>query len=112
MATEQTGGQQIPFSADERERLRTFIRYDVITSVTGVVVIVGAYLFVDHNEWLPVLAALVAAAGGIIAVGYRPAGRGDLEGAVRYVAAGNWFIALAVPVIATFAWPVLTMAAL
>jgi signal transduction histidine kinase len=112
MATEQTGAQQMPFSADERDRLRTFVRYDVITSVTGVVVIVGAYLVIDRNEWLPVLAALVAVAGAIIALGYRPAGRGDLEGGVRYVAAGNWFIALAVPVIATFAWPVLTMAAL
>jgi signal transduction histidine kinase len=112
MATDQTGGQHIPFSTDERDRLRTFIRYDVITSVTGVVVIVAAYLFIDRNVWLPVLAALVAAAGAIIGLGYRPAGRGDLEGAVRCVAAGNWFIALAVPVIATFAWPVLTMAAL
>jgi signal transduction histidine kinase len=112
MATEQTGAQQMPFSADERDRLRTLIRYDVITSVTGVVVIVSAYLFVDRNEWLPVLAALVAATGGILALGYGPAGRGDLEGAVGYVAAGNWFIALAVPVIATFAWPILAMAAL
>jgi signal transduction histidine kinase len=112
MATEQTGAQHMPSSADERDRLRTFIRYDVVTSVTGVVVIVAAWLFVDRNEWLPVLAGLVAVAGGILALGYRPAGRGDLEGAVRYLAVGNWFIALAVPLIATFAWPILTMAAL
>src|SRR5262245_112985 len=102
MATEHIGGQDIPFSADEQDRLRTFIRYDVITSVTGVVVIVAAFAFVDRNVWLPVLAALVAVAGAIIALGYRPAGRGDLEGGVRFVAVGNWFVALAVPVIATF----------
>ncbi|HEY7073182.1 MAG TPA: histidine kinase dimerization/phosphoacceptor domain-containing protein, partial [Acidimicrobiales bacterium] len=104
--------QETPFPDDERDRLRSFIRYDVITAGTGVVVIVAAYVFVDHIVWLPVLAGLVAATAAIFAAGFRPAARGDLEQAVRWLAAGNWFIALTVPVVATFAWPILTMAAL
>jgi len=103
---------ETPFPDDERDRLRTFIRYDVITAGTGVVVIVATYVFVYRTVWLPVLAGLVAATAGIFALAFRPAARGDLEGAVRWLAAGNWFIALAVPVVATLAWPILTMAAL
>ena len=103
---------ETPFPDDERDRLRTFIRYDVITAGTGVVVIVAAYVFVDRTVWLPVLAGLVAATAAIFSLAFRPAARGDLEQAVRRLAAGNWFIALTVPVVATFAWPILTMAAL
>jgi signal transduction histidine kinase len=104
--------QDTPFSADERERLRTLIRYDIITSTTGVVVITVTYLFLERTVWLPLLAALVGAAGGIMALGFGPAARGDLEGAVRWLAVANWFIALASTTIATFAWPILAIAAL
>jgi signal transduction histidine kinase len=103
---------ETPFPDDERDRLRRVIRYDVITAVTGVVVIVTTYLFVYRTVWLPVLAGLVAATAAIFALAFRPAACGDLERAVGRLAAGNWFIALAVPVVATFAWPILTMAAL
>lgn len=101
-----------PLSADERDRLRTLIRYDVITSLTGVAVITVTYLVLVRTAWLPVLAGLVGVSGAVMALGFAPAARGDLEGAVRWLAVANWSIALTSTVIATFAWPILVIAAL
>jgi signal transduction histidine kinase len=101
-----------PFSDDERDRLRDLIRFDVLTAVTAVVVMLATYGLVRRTVWLPVLCVLVGGSGVVMALALPPAGRGDLEAAVRRLAVANWFVALAAASIAPFSWPLMVLAAL
>jgi signal transduction histidine kinase len=114
---ERAGGEADPAHAGlvidaELERLRQLIWFDVTTAATAVVVIVATFAFVVATGWLLVLAVVVAAAGATMAMGLRPLARDDLEGAVRWLAAANWITALVATSIATFAWPMMLLAAL
>lgn len=99
-------------AGDEPARLRQLVWFDVITASTAVVVLILAYALVFRSGWLLVLGLLVAASGAGMAAGLRPLRRGDLSGAVAWLAAANWCIALAATSIATFAWPLMVLAAL
>ncbi len=99
-------------TAEERIRLRQLIWFDVATACTAVAVMSLTYLAVVRNAWLLLLCVLVAASGVTMAAGLRPLLHGDLSGAVAWLAAANWSIALASTAIATFAWPLMVLAAL
>jgi signal transduction histidine kinase len=112
VATTRAGQHDPPFLDEERERLRRLIRFDVLTAATAELVIIGTYLFVVRSSWLPVLSVVVGLSGATMALAYRPLGRGDPEGAVRWLAFANWTVALIAAAIATFAWPLMMLAAL
>ena len=97
---------------EEQGRLRQLIWFDVATCCTAVTWMSATYTFIAREGWLLVLSALVALAGVVMAAGLRPLAAGDLAAAVTYLAVANWAIALAATSIATFAWPLMVLAAL
>ena len=102
----------MPPTDEERAPLRQLIWFDIAVAICALLVIGATYVFVEPSGWLPVLAVLVAASGATMALAFRPLARGDLEGAVRCLAVANWSVALGTSVIATFAWPLMMLAAL
>jgi signal transduction histidine kinase len=96
----------------DRRRLRTFLAFELVTTTAAAVAILGVWLTVLPSGWLLVLALLVGAFGLLMLGAVRPLQAGRLEHAVRWLAVANWAVALATTAIATFAWPVLALAAL
>jgi signal transduction histidine kinase len=96
----------------DRRRLRTFLAFELITAATAVVAILLAWLLVHRSGWLLVLACMVGVFGLLMVVAVIPLRAGRLEHAVRWLAVANWLTALGTTAIATFAWPVLALAAL
>ncbi len=96
----------------DRRRLRTLVAFELVTAATAVVAILLVWLLVLRSGWLLVLAAMVALFGLLVVVAVIPLRGGRLEHAVRWLAAANWLTALGTTAIATFAWPVLALAAL
>jgi signal transduction histidine kinase len=96
----------------DRRRLRTFIAFELVTTATAVVAILLVWLLVHPSVWLLVLAGMVAVFGLLIVVAVIPLRNGRLEHAIRWLAVANWLTALGTTSIATFAWPVLALAAL
>lgn len=96
----------------DRRRLRTFLIFELITTATAVVAILLVWLLVRQSGWLLVLAAMVGVFGLLMVVAVIPLRAGRLEHAVRWLAVANWLTALGTTSIATFAWPVLALAAL
>ncbi len=93
-------------------RLRRFILFDAATTLASCVfVVVVALVAVDH-PWLVVVAVLVAIGGLAMAFGLRPLARGDLAGALTWLAVANWGLALSCAAIAKFAWPITVLASL
>jgi signal transduction histidine kinase len=93
-------------------RLRRFVIFDAVTAGTAVVALVGTWAFVLRSPWLLVLAAMVGVSGLVMLTGLVPLGKGDSAGTVRVLAVANWAIALGSTAIATFAWPMMVLAAL
>ena len=112
MTTETKRGNGAPPTDEERAPLRQLIWFDITVAICALLVIGATYVFVEPSVWLPLLAVLVIASGGMMALAFRPLARGDLEGAVRWLAVANWSVALGTSVIATFAWPLMMLAAL
>jgi signal transduction histidine kinase len=98
--------------AEEQARLGRLVWTDIATACTAVAVMLATYAFVAPEGWLLVLSALVAASGAVMAGSLRPLGRGDLAGTVTWLAVANWTVAPAAAAIATFAWPLMMLAAL
>ncbi|MGE0141460.1 MAG: sensor histidine kinase [Ilumatobacteraceae bacterium] len=101
-----------PPRPDEAARLRQLVWFDVATACTAVVVMGATYAAVLRSTWLVVLCVLVAASGLVMATALVPLRSGDLRGAVACLAAANWAIAPASTLVATFAWPLMLLAAL
>jgi signal transduction histidine kinase len=95
-----------------RRRLRTFLAIELITAATAVTVMLIVWLTVLDSPWLLVLAAMVALSALVMLGAVRPLRAGRLEPAVRWLAVANWGIALGSIAIATFAWPLMVLAAL
>jgi signal transduction histidine kinase len=93
-------------------RLRQIVLLDVGTAVLAIAVMAGTYLLVEPSGWLLVLCALVGASGATMGYALVPLRRGDPEGAVQWLAAANWSVALSAATIATFAWPMMLLASL
>ena len=95
-----------------QDRLRTFLFIDVVTAAAAVMWIVLVWAFAHRSGWLLVLAAMVGASGLVMLLALPPLRRNDLVIAVRWLAVANWAIALASTAVATFAWPLMVLAAL
>lgn len=96
----------------EPARLRQLVWFDLATVCTAVAVMSATFALVERSGWLIVLCVLVSCSGVVMAGGLVPLGRGDLAGAVAWVAVANGVVAPAATLIATFAWPLMMLAAL
>jgi signal transduction histidine kinase len=93
-------------------RLRTIILVDIGTALAATVFIIVVRLTVVTASYLVLTAVLVALSGAVMAGGLRPLRSGDIGGALRWLAAANWSIAIAAATIATFSWPLMMLTAL
>jgi signal transduction histidine kinase len=109
---EVTSPDAMPLPAGELGRFRQLLRVDMMAVGLAEVVLLGAWVFLHRTGWFLVLGAVVGVGGVVMGLGYRPLARGDVPGAVGHLAVGNWFIAPLAASIATFAWPLMTLAAL
>ncbi|MEM7284805.1 MAG: histidine kinase [Actinomycetota bacterium] len=102
-----------PVAVDRKaQRLRTFILLDAATTAVSVVFVIVIRLVAVDNDWLWVVAIIVAVGGVAMAAGLRPLARGDLGAALLYLSVANWGVALCAVAIATFAWPIMVLASL
>jgi signal transduction histidine kinase len=72
----------------------------------------AVHLLVVRSPYLVATTAIVLAAALLMIGSLHKVSRGDAAGAVRWLAVANWGAALAASAIATFAWPLMTVAAL
>jgi len=79
--------------------------------VAAALMLVSWLLWVD-SPVLPAVTAAVAVAGAVMARALWPLRRGDVSQAVLWWAAANWGIAIVAAATATFAWPLMMLAAL
>lgn len=93
-------------------RLRAIIIVDALTALAATAFILVVYVTTVRNHHLLVAACCVAIAGGVMAAGLRPLGRGDARLAMRWLALANWTVAVLAATIATFSWPLMMLAAL
>lgn len=93
-------------------RLRQFIVLDIFSVVMAVVMMALLNLAVARSGWLLIATAMVLTSGLLMAMGLRALTQGSVEGAVAWVAVGNWSIAIAASFVATFSWPIQQLAAL
>jgi signal transduction histidine kinase len=91
-------------------RLAWLLGVDVATCAVAVVVLLAAHALVVGSPYLVLLAAMVAAAGVVMALGYRPLCAGRASGVVAALAIANYLIAVAATAIAPFAMPILLLA--
>ncbi len=99
-------------SPEQVARLRLLIVVDIATAFTAAVL-----MFVSWRVWvdspaLPWVTAAVALAGVVMTRALWPLRRGDVAQAVLWWAVANWGIAIVAAFVATFAWPLMMLAAL
>lgn len=95
-----------------RQRLRTFLAFELITTGTAISALLLVWLVILPSGWLLILAGMLAIFFLLMLAAVRPWRAGRLDHAVWWLAVSNWLIALGTTAIATFAWPVLAMSAL
>jgi len=93
-------------------RLRLLIIVDVATAYTAAVLMILSWRLWVDSPALPFVTAAVAVAGTVMARALWPLRRGDVAQAVLWWAAANWGIAIIAAATATFAWPLMMLAAL
>ena len=99
-------------SLEQVGRLRLLILVDVLTAYTAAVLMIISWRLWVDSDALPFVTAAVAAAGTVMARALWPLRRGDVPQAVLWWAAANWGIAIIAAATATFAWPLMMLAAL
>ena len=97
---------------EQLSRLRLLILVDTATSLTAAFLMFISWILWVDSPVLPVVTVAVAAAGGVMARALWPLRRGDVSQAVLWWSAANWGIAIVAAAIATFAWPLMMLAAL
>jgi signal transduction histidine kinase len=97
---------------EQLARLRVLIVVDVATALTAAFLMFVSWILWVDSPVLPVVTVAVAAAGGVMARALWPLRRGDVSQAVLWWAAANWGIAIVAAATATFAWPLMMLAAL
>lgn len=100
-----------PGEQQRLDRLRQFIILDAGMSAVATLYVVAVYLWLERIGWLMVVAAMAAVAAACIAMGLVPLRDGRARAALWWLVAGNWLVAVATASVATFAWPILIMAA-
>jgi signal transduction histidine kinase len=99
--------------AAELERsLGRFITFDQTCCLAAVGVMASVYAGLHRTPYLLVLIVIVGVAGAVMGLGRRPLARGDLEGAVLWVAGANWAVAVGATAVATFCVPITAVAAI
>lgn len=93
-------------------RLRTIIVLDAVTAFTAAALMLPISLVWVSSPSLRALTAVVALSGVMMIAGLRPLGRGEVGRAVAWWAAANWSIAVVAAAGATFAWPLMMLAAM
>ena len=93
-------------------RLRLLILVDVATAYVAAVLMIVSWRLVVDSPALPAVTCAVAIAGTVMARALWPLSRGDVSQAVLWWAAANWGIAIIAAATATFAWPLMMLAAL
>lgn len=92
--------------------IKTFINIDILGTVGGILLLVAVNgLFVRKaNVWfvLPALLVLLAA----LAMAKRRADSGAVLQALALITVGNWIVALVIPVVLPFLWPVMVLTVL
>jgi len=99
-------------SQEQLDRLRALIVVDVVTALTAAFLMLISWLLWVDSPALPAVTAAVAVAGLVMARALWPLRRGDVSQAVLWWAAANWGIAIIAAATATFAWPLMMLAAL
>jgi signal transduction histidine kinase len=94
------------------DRLRLLILVDVATAYTAAVLMIVSWRLWVDSPALPVVTVAVAVAGTVMARALWPLRRGDVSQAVLWWATANWGIAIIAAAVATFAWPLMMLAAL
>jgi signal transduction histidine kinase len=97
---------------EQLSRLRLLIVVDVATAFTAAVLMLVSWRLWVDSPALPAVTAAVALAGVVMARALWPLRRGDVSQAVLWWAAANWGIAIIAASVATFAWPLMMLAAL
>jgi signal transduction histidine kinase len=93
-------------------RLRTLIRVDAVITLTAAVFLTVIRLTVITSGYLVALAIAVALTGLVMVAALRPLDDGDVARALLLLSGANWAIAVIATTVATFAWPVMLVAAL
>jgi signal transduction histidine kinase len=99
-------------SDEQLVRLRLLILFDMGTALTAAFLMAVSWILWVDSPVLPVVTVAVALAGGVMARALWPLQRGDVSQAVLWWSAANWGIAIVAAAIATFAWPLMMLAAL
>jgi signal transduction histidine kinase len=95
-----------------RHDLLTFLRWDQVACLAGVVALVATFLAYVRDPILLVEAALVAATALALGLARRPLRRGDEAGAVTVFALVSWAALLGPSLMTPFVEPVMLVAAL
>ena len=93
-------------------RLRVLILVDTATALTAAFLMFISWILWVDSTVLPVVTVAVALSGCVMARALWPLRRGNVPQAVLWWAAANWGIAIVAAAIATFAWPLMMLAAL
>lgn len=101
-----------PATAQLQRRLRRFITFDQVVSVTAGAAILSVHTWLHPSGYLLLLAALIALTGGVMGLGRRPLAAGNLRAAIMWVAAANWGVSLVATAVATFCLPITIIAAM
>jgi signal transduction histidine kinase len=99
-------------SLEQVGRLRLLILVDVSTAYTAAILMIISWRLWVDSPALPFVTVAVAVAGTVMARALWPLRRGDVPQAVLWWAAANWGIAIIAAATATFAWPLMMLAAL
>jgi signal transduction histidine kinase len=103
----------IPRTGAERAReLRRFIRLDIVVTLVSTVFLLVVHVTVSESWYVLLLAGCVAAAAALMAVGLVPLRRGDVHGALLWLAVANWAISIVVVAFAPFGMPIVLVVAL
>ncbi len=93
-------------------RIRRFAIADAAATFAGTALAIAVYVFAVPSRYMLALAGLLVVTAVLMLSTVVPLGRGDNSGALMRLAIANWSISVAVAATATFAWPVMVLAAL
>jgi signal transduction histidine kinase len=100
-----------PIGVDHK-LLGSFVRIDLVAaSLSAVFVVVGQLAFVQEPLFWLVPAAIAVLVVALLAAS-RQLSAGHVTAAIALVTAGNWIVAVCVPIALPFLWPVLAVTAL
>jgi signal transduction histidine kinase len=98
--------------AERLRELRRFLRIDIAVTAVSTCFLVAVGVTVSESPYVLVLAGCTTASGLCMLGGLRPLNRGDVRGALVWLAVANWSIAVVATAVAPFGMPILIIVAL